>query len=694
MTEGAAAAERSESAAGIPLCRGAQSIDNADGRIGLSSLCSVQAVDLTDQMPYRAAFGPCVGGDSVCSTGPPGGAVAGTAATMAAADDCCKGFTCASATGPLDAAYTTTGAACDGWNGFGSTEFEAWLESCLLAERVVLDKLLMQRHKTLLDEAHRRLKKLDSVTGSLESAGTSGPTRGLRPARTARSASKFLAPTDRFFTAAAVPAPPPVSAPVPPQNNAMKTLSRNQSACSEREASTCENPSAYAFVTQTLDGEPAANAEARKPVCVQSLLEACFLSAPSEVFFGVCILLNAIIIALEVQYAGFESAHVINYRGRGQPADEIWPGALDAFGTLDWIMGVIFIIELLGKVCAMRVRVFASGWNLFDFIVVAVWVISKFNTRADINASFGRMMRLARLVRLLRYARYGIMFGPIHLIVTSITASISVLFWALVLLLLLKGTVAVIVAQALQSFIRDDDENLFARTEVYEGWGNFTRALVTMFQITLANWAPPCWLLANEIHEMWSFFVVSYRCTIGFAVVQVILSVFIQQTFKAASRNEGVMIREKEVSSAANLRHLTRLFDTLDESHDGKIGKEELKEVLKKPAVRTWFGALEIDTGEAEELFDILDDGDGEINREEFVRGTQSIKGFSKAKDVFVLHRDLKRIGVLLDRTQFQMNEVITHLYAARDAHPQHSPAVFQQASLHGLGHLYTVGLL
>merc|ERR1711988_1745515 len=103
---------------------------------------------------------------------------------------------------------------------------------------------------------------------------------------------------------------------------------------------------------------------------------------------------------------------------------------------------------------------------------------------------------------------------------------------------------------------------------------------MTMFEITLANWGPHCRLLMNNVDEWWALFFLVYKCSIGFAVVQVITSVFIQQTFKVAARDEEVMIQERNMATNAYLKNLERLFQVLDESGDGMVTLEEFESVL------------------------------------------------------------------------------------------------------------------
>merc|ERR1719210_2448717 len=135
----------------------------------------------------------------------------------------------------------------------------------------------------------------------------------------------------------------------------------------------------------------------------------------------------------------------------------------------------------------------------------------------------------------------------------------------------------------LESFISDSKQDPQTRALVYERWGSFMRAYVSMFEITLANWGPQCWLLMNTVDVAWGVFFILWRCCFGFAVIQVITSVFIQHTFKVANRDEDIMIKEKEKASMSYLKHLDNLFTNMDESGDGTISREEFHGALQQP---------------------------------------------------------------------------------------------------------------
>merc|ERR1712066_1112792 len=108
--------------------------------------------------------------------------------------------------------------------------------------------------------------------------------------------------------------------------------------------------------------------------------------------------------------------------------------------------------------------------------------------------------------------------------------------------------------------------------------------------------------------------------------------------------DEDVMIHEKAKASEAYLRHVDNLFTNLDESGDGNISREEFEVALQQPRVRHWFAALDIDVSDLPKLFMMLDDGDGEISKDEFVWGLKKVKGNAQAIDLLALNIDMQRV--------------------------------------------------
>eukprot|EP00811_Abedinium_folium_P004511 NODE_14153_length_1125_cov_5.586172.p1 GENE.NODE_14153_length_1125_cov_5.586172~~NODE_14153_length_1125_cov_5.586172.p1 ORF type:complete len:281 (+),score=73.93 NODE_14153_length_1125_cov_5.586172:74-844(+) len=235
----------------------------------------------------------------------------------------------------------------------------------------------------------------------------------------------------------------------------------------------------------------------------------------------------------------------------------------------------------------------------------------------------------------------------------SVRASLSSLFWSLIVLLVTMVVIGLLVSASLMDFIRDDEEQLATRLLVYMSWGTLARAVVSMFEITLANWSPACWLLTNNVNEAWAVFFLLYKCSIGFAVLQVIMSVFIQQTFRVASRDEELMIKERHSFAMAQMATMKRLFAAVDLSGDGFIERDELDAVLGDVRIKSWFSALDVDMSELGDVFDFMDlNGDGFISIDEFFEVLKIVKGTARRTDMYTLVKHLTK----LDKTVGEMN--------------------------------------
>jgi len=387
-------------------------------------------------------------------------------------------------------------------------------------------------------------------------------------------------------------------------------------------------------------------------------IESTFASSQSEVFFGFVIVFNSLVMAVEKQYEGLETAHLLPYEN-GRPASSIWPGAEDAFIVLEWVFGIIFTVELVGKMVVFKRKFFYELWNIFDFVVVGSWLFdATTHVKMEINPMMLRLARVFRMVRLLRLVRWIEAFSVLHLIIKAIRSSLSTLMWALILILLLITIVAMVVGSMISEYLRNPDEDLDERVLIYKRWGTFTRATVTMFEVTLANWGPPCWELINYVSEFWGIFFIVYKCCVGFACVQVILSVFIQQTFKIAALDEEIMIADKKTQGKAYLKNLGHLFDTLDEHGEGIVSKQVFEHMLQNKLTQTWFAAIGVDVAD-KEFFELMDTGKGYIDKSDFIRGIKSTAGLAKASDLYSISRDVAKVAEKLTTVESRLKHAI-----------------------------------
>merc|ERR1719401_2035344 len=118
-----------------------------------------------------------------------------------------------------------------------------------------------------------------------------------------------------------------------------------------------------------------------------------------------------------------------------------------------------------------------------------------------------------------------------------------------------------VMSQLVRDFIVDTTEDPADRREVFNYYGTFTRAMITMFEIHLANFAPACRVLVDYCGEGYAYLFLAYRCVAGFAVLNVINAVFVQQTIKVAQQDHDVMVENQRKSQVHFSTELRRLFN-------------------------------------------------------------------------------------------------------------------------------------
>merc|ERR1712032_1102516 len=205
---------------------------------------------------------------------------------------------------------------------------------------------------------------------------------------------------------------------------------------------------------------------------------------------------NAVAIAVEAQYRSFDIAEWTRHRSASGMSHEVWPSVPGALDVIQLVFGVLFCVEIAMKIIGLRLEFVNDPWNWLDLFIVIVWLVSMISF-SDI-ISDAPMIRVARLVRLLRFVKIVKIMKAHHghslyLMTIAVKQSVSVLMWTCILLGTVHMLFALVLNQCLYSFyfVKDfvSDTSVFrGQAEVYEYFGSFTRSLLTMFEITLANW--------------------------------------------------------------------------------------------------------------------------------------------------------------------------------------------------------------
>ena len=190
---------------------------------------------------------------------------------------------------------------------------------------------------------------------------------------------------------------------------------------------------------------------------------------------------------------------------------ETVPSIVDSYGDMlllfNHVVLAVFIVEIALKLLAEWPRpfhYFRDGWNVFDFLVVALSLVP----------ATGEFAMAARLIRLLRVFRLVSTLPELRLIVATLVRSVPGMANVIVLMSIIFYVYGVM---GYHLFHEHDPEH----------WSSLGISLLTLFRVvTLEDWTDVMYT-AMELHPMaWVFFV-SFVVVGTFVIINLFIAVVI-----------------------------------------------------------------------------------------------------------------------------------------------------------------------
>lgn len=206
--------------------------------------------------------------------------------------------------------------------------------------------------------------------------------------------------------------------------------------------------------------------------------------------------------------------------------DERWGNELELVND---VCLALFVVELALRIGAYGRRpwaFFRDGWNVFDFVVVAIAFVP------GIRAS-STLLRLARLARVVRIVR---LFPDLRILMAGVWRSVPPLF----AIALATGMLLFVYGMVGWTLFADD---------LPEDWGNIGQAMLTLFvMLTLENF--PIYMEAGmEVHPWsWVYFV-SFVLIAAFVVINVLIGIVLNSMEEAREAERREAVRERLGSS-------------------------------------------------------------------------------------------------------------------------------------------------
>lgn len=219
---------------------------------------------------------------------------------------------------------------------------------------------------------------------------------------------------------------------------------------------------------------------------LQTILE----SAGVRKFITAVILFNAVILGLETSDMAMAKVGLL-------------------IGFLDRICLAIFVVELVLKLLVYRLSFFRDGWNIFDFVIVAVSLVP-----AAQSLSVLRILRILRVVSVAPRLR--------RVVEGFITA--------------LPGMASVFLLMGIIFYIGSVISTQLFSTDFPKWFGSLAQSAYSLFQImTLESWSMGIVRPVMEVYPYaWAFFVPFIMVT-TFAVVNLLVGLIVNSMQDAHS---------------------------------------------------------------------------------------------------------------------------------------------------------------
>jgi len=199
--------------------------------------------------------------------------------------------------------------------------------------------------------------------------------------------------------------------------------------------------------------------------------------------------------------------------------------------------------------------------------------------------------------------------------------------WSALLLGAIEIVASIFLAQVLRQYLEDPSLDKDLRLDVlWRFFGTSGRTCYTMFEVTFGGWHRVARPLVEKVNPYLLLFWVPYQVVVSFTIMRIVGALFIKETIAVANKEHAREIEERLNGSGNDVETIRALLHKYDNSSDGELNENEFYAALRDPGVRMWLADFEVDPSRVIALYELLDNGDGQMSLEEFIAGVFSLK--------------------------------------------------------------------
>lgn len=395
--------------------------------------------------------------------------------------------------------------------------------------------------------------------------------------------------------------------------------------------------------------------------CLYDTAREVVTSTPFDLFFGMLIIGNAVIIYCYVDEMAASSSTVVPKWAR----------------TAECLLLAVFGVELSLRLYVYRYMFFLGylwQWNMFD---VGCWLLQLLEqsflsmmvdwTGSCLVFNLIRVLRFLRVVRLARSQRVMEYAAELNTFIVALLSSLRAFMYAMMLMFSMIIGFALFLTQLVLHYrfnpdtlllkgpddgIAEDSEDLSSLTKHY---GSVSKSTLTLFgSISGGNdWIDLAEPLGKNISPAVFLLFGLYICFAIYAFANVITGVFVESALEVAKKDQDNHIMNMVYHS----------FAGADLDDNNLISIDEFKNVMSSPWMEKYFKFIDVDPSEAASIFRLLDvDGFGSIPAEDFLSGAVRLRGNARSLDLAMMVHDNHRFYEKYQRHALYMGRQIEEI--------------------------------
>lgn len=309
----------------------------------------------------------------------------------------------------------------------------------------------------------------------------------------------------------------------------------------------------------------------------------------------------------------------------------------------------LFIAFFFGEWC---LRMLVHGWvwvfelnNFLDSLLIFLtgvlpkWLMEPLGYDNSVLRTF-TILRVLRLARVARAVRLIPGFRELWILINGLTTSVRPMIWTIVMLVMILYLFGVVGTELIghNPVFRDNEH-------VQDYFGNTIKSMLTLFQLmTLDTWmediARP---VVDQQFNLVIFFVLFINLGV-FVFWNLITAIIVENAFNLEKKDAAGVAKQAELNKKRELKKLAALFLEMDTDGSGELTEDEFFASLGNKKVANLLAILEIKPEDLEQVWQVLDDGDGVLTIKEFANGVRRMKGDAMAKDVVDAQKWVKHL--------------------------------------------------